>query len=412
MAGGVGQGELDGDQMDKRQITPDLPTYEIGRRFLRVIDGVANAKYRTMVKDIYEHIRNPKDPADWKEPEEWIPKRLKGPSHDLALHLWRKSGRQVNPRHTFGPFNLCKIHQLFSVQNGRLMITDGGAKFIDGDEEVVARIDDYDGMLLVLAEVAAKGPGRRRDFEERYAEFCRASTTYAADSSISSSLIYRLNNLVDRRLISKTGHSYQITHMGLEYLGRHGDIGGGETANPAIVRLASASNATARKQLADFLSSMNPYKFEHLIKLLLEKMNFEKVEVTSPANDKGVDVVAEIELGISRVREVIQVKRIKGNVARPILDLLRGSLHRFDAVRGTIITTGQFSKGANAAAFEKGAAPITLIDGEKLLDLLIEHDIGIRRREIRVLQFDADSLRAFSSEVELEAPSIEESGNE
>ena len=157
---------------------------------------------------------------------------------------------------------------------------------------------------------------------------------------------------------------------------------------------------------------MNPYKFEHLIKLLLEKMNFENVEVTSPANDKGVDVVAEIELGISRVREVIQVKRIKGNVARPILDLLRGSLHRFDAVRGTIITTGQFSKGANAAAFEKGAAPITLIDGEKLLDLLIEHDIGIRRREIRVLQFDADSLRAFSSEVELEAPSIEESENE
>ncbi len=386
--------------MEKRQLTPDLPTYAIGRRFLKAINGVENSKYKTMVKDIYEHIRNPKDPADWKEPEEWIPKRLTGPSHDLALDLWRKSGQLVNPRHTFGPFYLSKIHQLLSVQNGCLMITSRGSKFVDGDEEVVASIDDYDGMLIVLAEVAAKGPGRRRDFEERYAEFCRASTTYAADSSISSSLIYRLNNLVDRRLIAKSGHSYQVTHMGLEYLGRHGGAGPGDISNPAIVRMASASNANARKQLADFLSSMNPYKFEHLIKLLLERMNFEKVEVTSPVNDKGVDVVAEIELGISRVREVIQVKRHAGSVGRPILDLLRGSLYRFDAVRGTIITTGKFSKGANSAAFAKGAAPITLIDGERLLDLLIEHNIGVRRREIRILEFDADGLSQFESESE------------
>lgn len=398
--------------MAKRQITPDLPTYEIGRRFLKVIDGVQNTNYRAMVKDIYEHIRNPKDPANWKDPEEWIPQRLAGPSHELALHLWRKSGQKVNPRHTFGPFNHCKIHQFLSLQNDVLTITERGRKFVDFDEKLLASIDDYDGLLLILAEVAAKGPARRRDFEDRYTEFCRTSTTYAADSSIISSLIYRLNNLVDRRLISKSGHSYQVTHMGLDYLGRHGAIGSRDSANPAIERLASTSNATARQQLADFLSSMDPFKFEHLVKLLLEEMNFENVEVTSPVNDKGVDVIAEIEVGISRVREVIQVKRHRGSVGRPILDLLRGSLYRFDAVRGTIITTGKFSKGANVAAFAKGAAPITLIDGERLLDLLIEHDIGIRRREIRILEFDQASLSEFESEEESEAVSIDESESE
>ncbi len=394
--------------MEKRQLTPDLPAYEIGRRFLKAIDGVQYLQYKSMVKEIYEHIRSPKDPADWKEPETWIPERLTGPSHDLALRLWRKSGQLVNPRHTFGPFHLCKIHQLFTVQDGVLRISERGRRFVDLDEELCAEIDDYDGLLLILAEVAAKGPGRRRDFEERYAEFCHAFTTYAADSSISSSLIYRLNNLVDRNLIEKSGHSYQVTHMGLEYLGRHGNISNGDATNPAIARLASTSNATARQQLVDFLSSMDPFMFEHLVKLLLEKMNYENVEVTSPVNDKGVDVTADLELGISRVREVIQVKRQKSNVSRTVLDSLRGSLHRFDAVRGTIISTGGFSKGAKDAAFEKGAAPITLIDGDRLLDLLIEHDIGIRRREIRILQFDAESLRAFRSEAELDAASLEE----
>ena len=140
--------------------------------------------------------------------------------------------------------------------------------------------------------------------------------------------------------------------------------------------------------------------FEHLIKLLLEEMGYEEVEVTAASNDKGVDVVADIELGISRVREVIQVKRQKGNVGRPVLDALRGSLHRFDAVRATIITTGGYSNGAKDAAFEKGVAPITLIDGERLLDLLIEHNIGVRRREIRIMEFDGKSLSQFEIDSE------------
>ncbi len=384
--------------MERRQLTADLPPYEIGRRFLQIIDGVSEFQYRTMEKAIYEHIRSPKDPFNWKEPEDWIPRLLTDDSRDLALRFWRHSDHLVNPRHTFGPYYLCKIHKLSSIQNGVIQLTERGKRFVAGNEDVLAEMDDYDGLLLVLSEVAAKGPGRRRDFEDRYAEFCRAQTTYAADSSIISSLIYRLNNLVDRRLIDKSGHSYQVTHMGLEHLGRHGAVIGGDASNPAIARLSQSSNAKARQQLAEFLQSMNPYKFEHLIERLLNEMGYDGVVVTAPSNDKGVDVVGDIELGISRVREVIQVKRQQSNVGRGILDSLRGSLHRFDAVRATIITTSGFTKGAQEAAFEKGVAPITLIDGETLLDLLVEHNIGIRRREIRILEFDGESLSQFETE--------------
>ncbi|MBX3000146.1 MAG: restriction endonuclease [Caldilineaceae bacterium] len=102
-----------------------------------------------------------------------------------------------------------------------------------------------------------------------------------------------------------------------------------------------------------------------------------------------------IELGISSVREVIQVKRHRGNINRTVLDQLRGSLHRFDAVRGTVITTGRFSKGVQQAAFERGAAPITLIDGEKLLDLLMEYQIGVTKKPIEYYEFDPAKISQF-----------------
>jgi len=129
--------------------------------------------------------------------------------------------------------------------------------------------------------------------------------------------------------------------------------------------------------------------FEHLIKRLLEEMNYDNVTVTSPSSDGGVDVVADIELGITSVREVVQAKRHRGTIQRKDLDALRGSLHRFDAVRGTIITTSNYSKGTLEAAFEQGAAPITLIDGEKLIDLLITHSIGVRKKTLEVLELNA-----------------------
>ena len=50
--------------------------------------------------------------------------------------------------------------------------------------------------------------------------------------------------------------------------------------------------------------------------------------ILTVTNDKGVDIVANIELGISSVREVIQAKRHKGSVNRTVLDQFRGSLMR------------------------------------------------------------------------------------
>jgi restriction system protein len=49
---------------------------------------------------------------------------------------------------------------------------------------------------------------------------------------------------------------------------------------------------------------------------------------------------------------------------------------------------GSFSKGCQEVALFTGAAPIGLINGEKLLDLLIENQIGVRLRPAELYELD------------------------
>ena len=55
-----------------------------------------------------------------------------------------------------------------------------------------------------------------------------------------------------------------------------------------------------------------------------------------------------------------------------------GRVYRFNAIQGTIVATSRFAKRTLEAAFALGQPPITLIDGDRLIDLLIEHAIGVR----------------------------------
>ena len=170
-----------------------------------------------------------------------------------------------------------------------------------------------------------------------------------------------------------------------------------------IRQLTSKQEQEVRKSIRETLETIDPYDFEELVKYLLQNMGYENVEVTKKANDGGVDVIADIEVGITSIREVVQVKRFKSTVSRPILDQLRGSLHRFDAVQGTIITTGKFTKDAQGAAFERGAPPITLIDGDRLIQLMIDTGIGVTHEEVKVLRFNPSDFE-FGTEAETEVP--------
>ena len=147
---------------------------------------------------------------------------------------------------------------------------------------------------------------------------------------------------------------------------------------------------------------MGSYQFEKLVRDLLEAMEYEDVVVTKQSGDKGVDVVAKYQYGITEITEVVQVKRQQTSVTRPIVDQLRGALPYHDAIRGTIVTLGKFAKGCKDAALYPGAAPITLIDGDKLIELLVKHEIGLVKRRVDLIEVDTaffDERREIEAEV-------------
>lgn len=388
---------------EKRSLTPHFPTYAEARHFLRVLDGVPYALYRSMFGLIWSQRGTPQENVDWSDPGGWIPERLLGDEQMLALRIWRESDGGLNPRYLRGPWMLTQRHDLLTRDpQDVLQITGEGQGFLgEPNGPTVAAIDAYQGVSTVLGLLADVGPAKRSDIVPGFAEFCRTETKYDSESVIRHSLYDRLMNLIERQLVDRSGATYRITDAGMRYLEAHARETGRSSRTDQrtqLRRLARDLTEEARQLLAEELGNVAPYRFEQLIGFLLEEMGYTDVQVTTRASDKGVDVVANIELGITSVREVVQVKRHKGNIRRPILDQLRGSLHRFSAIQGTIITTGGFSNGARQAAFERGAAPITLIDGDKLVDLLIEHRIGMTRQSVEYVEFDASKLAAFDSE--------------
>ncbi len=57
---------------------------------------------------------------------------------------------------------------------------------------------------------------------------------------------------------------------------------------------------------------------------------------------------------------------------------------------GMIITTSDFSTGARDEAARPDATPVALMNGEQLVTLLIEHDIGVRRSRYDLIELGED----------------------
>lgn len=137
-------------------------------------------------------------------------------------------------------------------------------------------------------------------------------------------------------------------------------------------------NKAVRQKLHAQLHQMNPADFEVLAGRVLTKLGFEDVTVTRVSGDGGIDVRGTLVVGdVIRIRMAVQVKRFKQNVQSPVVQQVRGSLGAHD--QGLIITTSDFSAGARTEAARLDATPVALMNGEQLVNLLVEHDIGVRR---------------------------------
>lgn len=132
-----------------------------------------------------------------------------------------------------------------------------------------------------------------------------------------------------------------------------------------------------RKILAD-LKRMSPVAFELFAKRLLDVYGFHDTKVTQLSGDGGIDGFGKLKVGLANLSVAFQCKRwTKGNIQRPEIDKFRGAVQG-EVEQGLFFTTASFSEGAIAASIKRGAVPIILVDGESIVDLMIEKGFGVQ----------------------------------
>jgi restriction system protein len=139
-------------------------------------------------------------------------------------------------------------------------------------------------------------------------------------------------------------------------------------------------NNSLTTELRSKLASIDPFRFEQVVLDLLVKMGYggskkEAAQVTQRTADEGIDgLINEDRLGLEVI--YIQAKRWKHKVGRPEIQNFVGAIAGKKAGKGIFITTSDFYDNAReyAASLHQ---KLVLIDGRRLAELMIEHNIGV-----------------------------------
>jgi restriction system protein len=125
--------------------------------------------------------------------------------------------------------------------------------------------------------------------------------------------------------------------------------------------------------------SCSPSFFESLVVELVVAMGYggsiDAAKTVGRTGDGGIDgLINQDKLGLDTV--YIQAKRWAGTVGRPVVSSFVGSLSAFKARKGIVITSGGFSDKARSYV-KSIKEKVILIDGNDLVGLLIDHNIGV-----------------------------------
>jgi restriction system protein len=135
-----------------------------------------------------------------------------------------------------------------------------------------------------------------------------------------------------------------------------------------------------RARLQEVLQGLPAGGFERLCQRLLREAGFEQVAVTGRSGDGGIDGVGILEVNpFVSFKVLFQCKRYIGSVSSSAVRDFRGAMTG-RADKGLILTTGSFTAGAKREAVRDGAPPIELVDGEKLVELFGDLELGLKPR--------------------------------
>jgi len=142
----------------------------------------------------------------------------------------------------------------------------------------------------------------------------------------------------------------------------------------------SAIEAQVKSDLLEKLKSSDPFFFEKVVLILLNKMGYGEFIETSKTGDGGIDgIINQDKLGLDKI--YIQAKRYNENKVREkeirnFIGAMSG-----DTAKGVFVTTSEFDELAIKKAHDAHHT-IILIDGKKLVDLLYQYSVGVQVQDI------------------------------
>jgi len=120
------------------------------------------------------------------------------------------------------------------------------------------------------------------------------------------------------------------------------------------------------KQLA---SELKGHPFAEFVAHLLQAMGY-RTRVSPEGPDGGIDIIAhKDDLGFEPPIIKVQVKSSEGSIGDPVVSALYGKVANSEF--GLLVALGTFTPPAKA--FARSKSNLRLIDGEELVDLILQH---------------------------------------
>ena len=106
-----------------------------------------------------------------------------------------------------------------------------------------------------------------------------------------------------------------------------------------------------------------------------------QVRVIGRSGDGGIDGIGILQVNpFVSFKVIFQCKRWAGGVGAPQVRDFRGAMMG-RADKGLILTTGTFTADAQVEAVRDGVPPIELVDGQALVSLLEQLELGLTPRQ-------------------------------
>ena len=149
--------------------------------------------------------------------------------------------------------------------------------------------------------------------------------------------------------------------------------------------------ASVAGEVLELLAKVDPKYFESIVLDLLHKMGYgtnrSDLQRVGGSGDGGIDGIISLDrLGLEKV--YVQAKRWQSSVGRPDVQGFYGALAGQRANKGVFITTSSFTQ--QAIDFAKSVEKIVLVDGIRLAELMIDFEVGVSSRLVKIPKLDSD----------------------